>query len=758
MLPGDYDQHADVRHLDTYAIVNGVRREIQSVSLDREMANDLPDQVAGGSGLSGGSGTIVWAVQDVSGVEPRETSPWHVVAGWPPQPGDQVRVYVTDGTTSWPRFTGRIDKTSGTVTSGLRSSVVDTRDDMNSIFTREPLLRHHVPLNNGTPYRYMGLDAWFIMSLALRRVHIYNTIPAGNRAALSATMQGSVWSHIGALVEAYGPSSGTWPRLHRAPWGWCVGAMTAEYLPWSGANFTFNSVVQISLMVAEDHHGDAHVRVYYGNDPDRRIRVRVWPDRRVSVYHYNTLVADMSSTQMQGATSVAVLIKGSTWTIRNDAGREATGSHARTSTTQMSRIEIHGTEGARFAGVVVNNPTPAEEFRAASFAPNMTFEPSALVGSMEMSPRLENRDVASEVDEICKATLTASWFDETGVLRMVPADRLRIRESVQTVTTLDDVTGLQWQTSLLALRSLVNVTWKRAVVSRTQRQRKDLYRGSKQTLESGDEVEVFATPANDVEWFGVDRNPSRLDDTNWGAYNQGVGSFVGVYYVDEDGEELPTSSRTTTISTEELGYSTIKVTHTAGSYGSNVEANLGTSENATALRSHRQGEALPVIRGRGEGQWIDEVTTSAITGSRLPDGGTAPELTHDLGPWGRDLSAQRVADFLAERVTRVEPTLESLRVTYDPRRQLGDVITIEAGILDVTITALIVGISENHNPGDHEQSLTVRIINAASTRRVTYTELEQAWAGGDYTGLQAVWTNLTYEDFTDTPLEGAPNG
>src|SRR5690606_20947228 len=138
---------------------------------------------------------------------------------------------------------------------------------------------------------------------------------------------------------------------------------------------------------------------------------------------------------------------------------------------------------------------------------------------------------------------------------------------------------------------------------------------------------------------------------NWGIYNRKNRSFMGVYYMNSSDVEQATSSATTTITTSTLGTAAVKISHVAGSYGTGVEGTLGTSENATALRQSLRGQALPVIRGRGEGKWVDEVSTSAITGPAY-----APVLTHDLGQWGHRFFeggsvAARIANFIAGMVT-----------------------------------------------------------------------------------------------------------
>lgn len=753
MLPGDYDHSADVRELDTYAVVNGVSRQVESVSLDAELMGDLPDQVVSGGGISGRTGTIVWSTAE--DVQVREVSPWHKPVGWPPSAGDRVQVYVTDGTTSYPRFTGVIDKTEGTVGGRMESRIIDFRDRLNGTFTHEALLRHHVPYSEGDDYRSIGLGFWYPLVMALRSVRVFNTPPMIAEIAVSAPLQRSVWAEAGTVTHALGLTSGNHANFYRAPWGYSSGGFNVRYRP--RTSYPPSQPLQVTLMVADDHSGNATVDVNYGDN--YTVRFSVLSSRTVVAYRAGEEICRLTSGQMEGATIVTLLVKDGAWTLRNDRGREATGGRGPGSSAAMSTVQFNAAEGARVAGMQVSRPnTTAHEFNSLGFTPSMSFEAGGLGASMDMMPRLENRNVADVVDEICKATLTAAWWDESGMLRFVQSDRLRGADPVQTVTTLDDITELQWEDSLLSVRSRVHVDWKSPSISRGRYMRKELFRGSGDSMEATDIIEVYATPDNDTEWLGVDRAVRRLNDANWGIYNRKRGSFMGAYFLSSyNDEELPTSGQAFSMSTENLGTAAVKIIHTAGSLGTGVEANLGTSENATALRAVLRGDNLPVIRGFGEGKWVDETYTSPTTGPT-----NLPELTHDLGYWGHEILesdsvARRIGDYIASMVTTPSPTIRNLAVMYDPRRQLGDVITIEAGILDVTLRALIVGISESHQTGQHTQQLTVRIIRADSTRRVTYDELAQAWDGGDYNALQAVWAGLTYTDFTRTPLEGAPN-
>lgn len=753
MLPGDFDASADVRALVTYAIVNGVRRDIESVSFDNELSGDLPEQVVSG-GLAGGDGTVVWAAQH--DVEHREVSPWHKVAGWPPSAGDRFQVYVTDGTTSWPRFTGVIDKTTGTVGGQMRSTFIDFRDRLNHSISYAAQLRQATPFQPvGGAYRAVGLSHWHVLCRALRHVGVYNVPHGSGDIALEAPMQGSLLPQAGVITGARGAngSVNTYPGFHHAPWGNSVGGFTADYEPVITRSMT--QPVQVTLMVAEDHAGDASIRVFYGSND---IQLRVFPNRVVYANLNGSNVVQLGPSSIHSMTMVTLLVKNNVWELRANNGQSSQAQRTVPSSAAMTSIVATAEAGARIAGLLVEHPqTSSHEFSPMRWTRNFSFTDGNLGASLDMSRRIENERVADIVEEICKATLTAAWWDETGNLRMVRADVLRNGTPVQTITTLDDITELPWEDSLLSVRSRVEVSWKRAEISKGRHRRIELFRGSGDSMESADVVEVFATPDNKTEWFGVSWQPDRLDDSNWGYYNRKIGSFVGVYYIDGNDDELATSARSTSIHVERIGTVGLKITHVAGHYGTNVEANLGVSENSTSVREPLRGDALPVIRGHGSGVWVDDTYTSTITGPSY-----AQTLVHDLGHWGHRVPgsstiAARIANFIAQQVTTPTPTLRNVRVTYDPRRQIGDQVTIRAGILDITVRALIVGIHETHEAGAHTQQLSLRVISVNSTRRATYTELETAWEGGSYQGLQTVWSGLTYEDFENNPLEGAPN-
>src|SRR5699024_1816750 len=242
-------------------------------------------------------------------------------------------------------------------------------------------------------------------------------------------------------------------------------------------------------------------------------------------------------------------------------------------------------------------------------------------------------------------------------------------------------------------------------------------------------------------------------DSNWGASNKRRGRYGGVWYSNADGD--PTTVGDVRITYAPLYADSLKVTTRVMSLPSTVEANTETHPEAVALKAYLRGQSLPVVRGRGRGEWVDE-TYRVSTGS-----GRGPVLSHDVGHWGHTYEAggsvaSRIGDWLAGQVAAPHPTITNMGVIYDPRRQVGDVYTVKSDWLGIELRVLVVGLTEEHGDGSH-QSLTVRVIQATNTRGVTYDDLSAAWDTGNYSSLQAAWAALTYDDMAANPLEGAPS-
>lgn len=750
MLPGVVP--AQVPEWFTEVTVNGVVRAAESMSWSSEMTGDLPDQVIASGGLGGADGTIVWSAQQP--VESRPVSPWGKVAGWPPSAGDLVQIRVGNGTTWWTRFTGVIDKTTGDPTSGFQSRVIDFRDRISGTFTHEALLRHMPPFQEDGSYRSIGLNFWYALTRALRTCGISNTPLIEAPSAMSAPLQGSVWPEAGDLLDAGGSGSAANASFFQEAWGYSAVGFNAHYIP--RLSESPSTTVQLTMMVGAAHSGIGYVEARY---QDVRIRLRASSARGITAHHIvgttDVQVAVLSPAAFASAETVSLLVKNGQWTLRADNGSVATGSRA-VSGSAMHRVSVSADDNARIAGVQVSHPnTVAREFTSVNFRRNMEFDPSGLASTMDMMPALRGRSIPDLVDEILAATLTASWWDEGGKLILRPSDRLRGTVPSATVTTSDDITALSWEDSLLAVKSEVEVAWKNPLISKTYQHRLELWRGRTQTLLStSDPISDWVTPDPGMEWFGVDRTLRRINSSSWGAYNARRGSYCGVWLSNADGDPDPRAA-TIPIESENLYADSMKITTSVVSLLPELEANTETHPEDPALKPYLRGQPLPVVRGMGRGEWVDETYRASAGPS------TAPVLSHDLGYWGGAIFgggsiAQRIGDYLAQMVTAPQPTITNLGLVYDPRRQVGDVYTITSSWLGIELRVLVVGLSEDHGDGAR-QSATVRVISATSTRPVTYDDLAAAWTSGNYTGLQAAWSALTYDDMAADPLRGAPS-
>lgn len=745
VIPGVNEYRVVVR-------VNGVVRAVESVSWDTEMSGDLPDQVIASGGLGGASGTIAWAPQEA--VQVRPVSPWAKVANWPPSPGDLVQVQVSDGVTTWTRFTGVIDKTSGDTT-GYQSSVIDFRDRITGSFTHEALLRHMTPRIEDGPYRSIGLDHWYVLTAALRKAGLCNVPPVEAPSAVSVPMQGSAWPEAGtaSLVRGGVAQSPTFPWQD---WGYAVSDLAATYLP--RLSESTSTPVQITVVVPGAHAGVTALDTIYGTVG---VRVRVNASRGVTAYYsptgsapWTTVASVGGSASSVSMTVVQLLIKGSSWTLRTSNGAQGTGTQA-LGAGSMSSVVVAADEASRIAGVQVSHPaSPVREFASLGFTPTMRFSPSGLASTMDMSPAIRGRSIPDLADEILSSTLTASWWDETGTLILRPSDLLRGTAPSQTIDTSQDITALSWEDSLLSTRSSVEVTWRDPAITKGRQYRIELWRGATQTFINGaDPLIDWISPESDVEWFGVDRVMQQLSTDNWGAYNSRCGSFYGIWTSNAAGDPTPWTG-TVNYTAERLYADSIRFTTAPVSLPAGLEANTETHPEATALKPYLRGQSLPVVRGMGRGEWIDDTYAAAA-------GTVGPVLSHDLGYWGGEYFAggsvaQRIGDYLASMVTTPQPTITDLGLIYDPRRQLGDVYTITSSWLGISMRVLVVALSEDHGDGAR-QSASVRVISATSTRPVTYDDLAAAWDGGNYASLNAAWAALNYNNFAANPLEGAPN-
>lgn len=743
MQPGTFVS-SDVTTLTSWVLVNGQVREHVSWSVNREMAGDLPDQVVAGSGIRQATGSIAWAEQPE--VTDKAANPWNSSAGWLPKSGDTVVIRVSDGTTTWVQFAGVIDETSGDVGDAPQSTIIDYTDWLNLPFNHSTVLRLHPPRNEGTDFMGVGLSPAYLVDRLFRRAGFYATPRLEPGAAVSAPLQTSVWPEYGRIIAAGSVSGTTHGKNLRAPWGWALQDFTALYEPQQ--TITRADPLQMTCMVASEHAGTFTLDANFGTS--QKVRLWVNPGRAAVALLDGVEVCRLS---LGAGSVVSLLVKGGVWTLKSDTGGTVTGSKARPAGDALTTVAISGDQASLIAGVQVSKPTALSEFQSVAHIPSAYQETGTLLGLMDAMPSIVGRTVADVLDEISKATLSPYWFSETGKPVMYGSDVLRGRAPVQEVTTLDDITKLAWSDSRLGVRSSVSVKYRFPALNRSRYSNVLLWQGSGETMASGQEKTLFAKEPADEDWVEADdftvSNAGGLT-----AFNQGRGTWVNSFLEDSAGSWSPSTGYVTWSPQQIVDDETRIFKVVAGSLPAGKSLVLATPEDAVNYSPRMRGLNMPVLRGRGRVQWADMTLTSPITG---PAG--FPALEHDCGCWGvqteNTLIQQRLADYIASQVSTPSPTITGMGVVYDPRRQLGDVITIKSPtLLGVELRALIVGIQNEARDG-YSQSLSVRIISAKSMY-ATYDQLAAVWGNGNYDSLTAAWAALNYRAFDANPLEVTP--
>lgn len=737
---------SDVMVYTSRVLVAGVEVQHESWTTRRDIEGDLPDQVAGGSGFRVASAEVVWAQRPE--VESMEPNPWSPGAGWVPAIGQSVTIYAGDGVREWVQFKGVVDKTTGGAGEPLRSQVIDYSDWLNIPFNHSTVLRLHPPRTEGGSFMGVGMTPAYIIDRALRAAGFCATTPIDVGALVSAPLQTSAWPERGTVTSA-GPDTGdhaTHGGNERVEWGWAMRSFTASYTPQSAAART--DPLQLSVMVSAEHTGSFTLDANYG-----ALKVRLWINTgRAAVATLNG--AEVCRVLLGDATRVELLIKNGVWTLKTNADRTVTGSAALPGGEPLSSVTLTGDNGSRVAGVVVSRPADGAEFRYLNFVSSAYQETSTLLGIQDVLPSIVGKTSREVLEEVSRATLTPFWFEEGGRLVMYGSDVLRRKPSEQTLTTLNDITRISWEDSRLSVRSRVDVKYDYPAINRSRRTNVLLWQGSGETMDSGQEKEFFAKEPSGEDWAGIDGGTVGNDD-GIAAYNQGRGTWLNSYLENADGETMASSPYVTWSPIRAIDDETRLFKVRVGALPAGYHLVLATTHNNSSVPERFRGLPMPVLRGRAKVQWTEMRVTSPTLG---PVG--FPALEHETGPWSvqaeETFIQERIANFLASQVTTPQPTITGLEVTYDPRRKLGDVVTIQsAALLGAEMKCLITGVQNSAGPSGMRQSLSVRVISATSTF-TTYDQLAAAWGSGNYDSLQTAWAALNYARMASNPLEVSP--
>lgn len=759
--------------------VGNTIRVPESVSIDAELPSDMPDAVGGVTGVSARTGEIVWAEQQP--VQDRPVSPWTRATTWPPVPGASVGIWVGDEDTSWKVFTGVIDSTTGDE-SRMVSKIIDASDRLNRVVSIAPVA-HTMPgaHEEGSDYSFANapthVQPWNAAYRCLRAggFGVAAPVQRGGWTVLDVDMQGSIWPTIGTLrhTTSSTPTAMSWGEGFTY-----LSAGSVNYASGTAAELTTGRALRVWGRRIAQGAGTTTITTVLSDGKQIRTRGTLNATMTTLTITVEVFQGEPSNGDLRGsgtATSPAYVQDGSIWF--EVAFQPGSGTVTYTvPATDVPAGTANGNASATFTlgtaiptGVTVSNVGVGAGAIAARVGvlsswsqwTSMSSHVSSskvrawgwgLVHYQHTSRAIEGRSAKNVLNEIGAATLTSMWIDETGVMQWAPSNRLYSGTRVKTVTTAQDIFSLGWVESMLSTRHKITVNYLAGALTLSRRYGVTLYQpNSGVTLENNSTNEDFIDVPADEEWFGVDRTLMRIgsEDTNI-AFSAGHRSFYGGIYEDLGGIQrwaLATGEFDYTMTA--LGLRTWLLTQTnTRSDGNDLELITKDEDAEASLKKRWRNQPLPIIRGRGKTAFTDASYTSETTGPT-----SAPDLEFEMGAWGRQGDAVRLADWLAERLTTTLITLTNLEIEYDPRLQLGDVITVDSlAFYGFSVDCLIIGKSERHGDGSH-MSLSVRVIRVRSTV-TTYAQFEAAYNGRNYAALESAWAGATYSQLESNPLGG----
>lgn len=734
---------------DVVVRVNGVVREHVSMDWAGDTTGGLPGQVvSAGTGMRSRTGSIVWAPQDPVEVEPAH--PLRREEGWPPREGDEVVIDATVDTGQGPhlfrRFTGRLGRTTGSLTDGtLASKVTDTlADRLGSLVSIPPLVY----------YGTTDPSAWGVVYRAFEAAGLAHLPDIDADTVVHFPLQGEISVTRGALKSRGSTSSdGTY-------WLWQA---QVKVTPEGSPNRSGVGGKDVLVVARGSRLWGSWAQVEFG--PGRFVRLNV--DRGLDTAPGLVLTVDGSRVWTGAWTGGGIPVLAfqieaggiRVWTDR--------GSSSLVVSTVLSRTEPVLAASGEVSGLSVRYlSTGADPARmVADMTPwPVRWRPSTLATTqLEATRGIENETARSVVDQWSESTLASVWMDEVGAVVARPRDNFINAASSRELRIDERVFSGSWSVGDDSVRSSVIVTGEQGAVERphVEKYRALVYQeGNARTFDTAETVERFIEAPGDTEWGPIDLTASRW--TSSGSTSgilpaSGTWIHAVVIYDGGGGPEdrwawgnVPSPS-TYSITIERLGQRTLKLTEQVAP-GSGVDAvylkspEKKDAQEAGWIASPFRNVASPVIRGFWISTWTDFSVAGVLRGPSW-----APVFEHAAGWWLHPVDAQKLADTLAAELVEPMVTLSGVTVLWDPRRQIGDVETWIAtgsdGSESWRADVLVTGYSESWDGNVPSQSVDVRVISMVDLRDgKTYADLHRAY--GTYSQLEAY--QPTYQQVYDS--------
>lgn len=711
---------------DVIVRVNGTVREHVSMDWSGDTTGGLPEQVvSAGTGMRSRTGSILWVQEDVQ-VEPPH--PLRQTSGWPPREGDSVVIDSTVDTGSGPytfrRFTGRLGRTTGSLTDGtLTSQITDTLGDrLRNTATVPPTLTTGYTRSHWAMYQAIAQAGLGTIPGPDKNTILWNGYQGGNTPLIGELVQNGI-----AYGDPYGLETAS--SVITAPDG--TPRNNRDVLVLSRAGST-NVVSSVSLRIGErvitlsyDPPTNAYSLAVSGSGT-----IGTWPSRDGSplpllAFRVSGLGIRVYTSPTTAADVTTVVIPQSDPVVQVGGAVIAGVSVRYTSSAEAARI------------VATTNPLP------------VSLRLSQLEQERIPATRgFENVRARQVVDSWSESTLASVWMDEHGKTLCIARDRLLASPVSRTLRIDERVFTGSWS---VGDDSVVSAVVVKGEESTTQMPRPNadlavIYQeGSTRSFEEPVTIERFIEAPSEMEWGPIDTTPSHFGiDPMLGAL-PGRGTWIGAVSTLSDSNDSPEtwahqSGIIHTATIERLGQRTLKVTESISGVPAGRTVYLKTPLVGTQISPVYRGVSSPTIRGRWTTTWTDFTVTGASTGP-----GWADELTHDSSWWLTPADAQRVADALAAEVTEPMPTLSRVDVLWDPTRQIGDVeewtAVDKTGAESWRARVLVTGYSEAWDGQVPSQQVDVRVISWTDPiSGKTYNDLAAAYSS--YAGITGTYQQV----------------
>lgn len=372
--------------------------------------------------------------------------------------------------------------------------------------------------------------------------------------------------------------------------------------------------------------------------------------------------------------------------------------------------------------------------------PTPRLQPSAFEQMRVPATRgFENVTCESIVSAWCQATLSTVWVDEEGRLNMAARDRLAAGAVTITDQVSERVFGGSWKTARDGVRSSVTLKGLNPTVQGNGVDAlMTAWEPSNLTeIPAGKPLEIFAEWPENIDVLGLDTNfrpvvMAKRKIFDWKEFNKGFGSWWAISF---ENQEPPEGYRWTggevkhediSGKLEKLGQRAAKLTmqinkRTAG--GPEKYYLCTPSLGSDDLRYGNRSRPMPILRCHTLITWTDYKLKRLVR--KAPPG--ASPFTLDAGWWLHNEDARRVIGALVEELGVERITLDGLEMLWDPRKQIGDTVSLKAGRWGVE--ALVTGYRESWAGKVPTYSVELQVKRVTSgVAGKTYGDMAKAYA------------------------------